>query len=305
MDQSLTKITSIPELLRRYDRHLRSVRGLARNTRSLHRHVFRRLLRFCFPGGQVTWGDLRFSDCVAFLKKEFARLSSRETQKVWLMVLRSVLRYLAQEGCITEGWEAALPKVPTYRLASLPRRLSEKQLEDLERACQGNKRRHQRYRALLLLCLRLGLRSGEIANLRLEDIDWRNGCLRIRSTKNHRERVLPLPDDIGQALVAHLRAGSPRSTRVFEPLQPPFSARRVHRHVMNSLRYVMGLAGIVDRGPHALRHTAAAAMVTGGASFKAVADVLGHKSISTTLIYAKLDLKALAQVALPWPGGAR
>jgi site-specific recombinase XerD len=74
---------------------------------------------------------------------------------------------------------------------------------------------------------------------------------------------------------------------------------------MNSLRYVMGLAGIVDCGPHALRHTAAAAMVSGGASFKAVADVLGHKSISTTLIYAKLDLKALAQVALPWPGGAR
>jgi integrase/recombinase XerD len=305
MDQSPSKITSIPELLRRYDRHLLSVRGLARNTRALHQHVVRRLLCFCFPDGQVTWGDLRFCDCVAFLKKEFARLSSRETQRVWLMVLRSILRYLAQEGRITEGWEAALPNLPTYRLASLPRRLSEKQLGDLEKACQGNKPRHQRYRALLLLCLRLGLRVGEIANLHLEDIDWKNGCLRIRSTKNHRERLLPLPNDVGQALVAHLRTGRPRSTGVFEPLRPPFSAQRVRWHVLNSLHYLFGLAGITGRGTHALRHTAAATMVSGGASFKAVADVLGHKSISTTLIYAKLDLKALAQVALPWPGGAR
>ena len=305
MEHSTTKITSIPELLGRYDRHLLGVRGLAGNTRALHRHVVRRLLCFCFPGGQVRWGNLHFCDCVAFLRKEFARLSSRETQKVWLMVLRSILRYLAQEGCITEGWEAALPKIPTYRLASLPWGLSEKRLGDLESACQGNKPRHQRYRALLLLCLRLGLRVGEIANLHLEDIDWRNGCLQIRSTKNHRERILPLPDDVGQALVAHLRMGRPRSKRVFEPLRPPFSAQRVYWHVVNSLHYLFGLAGITGRGTHSLRHTAATTMVSGGASFKAVADVLGHKSISTTLIYAKLDLKALAQVALPWPGGAR
>lgn len=305
MEHLPTQITSIPELVERYDHHLLSVRGLACDTRALHRHVVQRWLRFCFPGDQITWGTLRFCDCVAFLRKEFARLSSRETQKVWLMVLRSILRYLAQEGCISEGWEAALPKIPTYRLASLPRHLSEKQLRDLNKACEGNKPRHRRYQALLLLCLRLGLRVGEIASLQLEDIDWRNGCLRIRSTKNHRERVLPLPDDVGQALVAHLRTGRPRSTRVFEPLRPPFSAERVHWHVVNSLSYLFGLAGIKGRGAHALRHTAAAAMVSGGASFKSVADVLGHKSISTTLIYAKLNLKALAQVALPWPGGAR
>lgn len=305
MEQSPTEITSIPELLSRYDRHLLGVRGLAFNTRELHQRVAQGLLRFCFPDGQITWGDLRFCDCVAFLRQEFARLSSRGTQKVWLMVLRSILRYLAQEGCITAGWDAALPKIPTYRFASLPRCLSGKQLQDLENVCQGNKARHRRYRALLLLCLRLGLRVGEIANLQLEDIDWRLGSLRIRSTKNHRERVLPLPDDVGRALAAHLSARRPQSTRVFEPLHPPFSGQRVHWHVVNSLHYLFDLAGFAARGTHALRHTAAATMVNGGASFKAVADVLGHKSISTTLIYAKLDLKALAEVALPWPGGAR
>jgi site-specific recombinase XerD len=305
MEHSNSKITSIPELLVQYDHHLLRVRGLADNSRALHRHVVSRLLSFCFPNGQVTWSGLRFRDCVAFLKKEFARLSHRETQKAWLMVLRSILRYLAREGCITGGWEAALPKLPTYRLASLPKRLSERQLRDLENACLGNKPRHRRYRALLLLSLRLGLRVGEIASLQLQDIDWRSGCLRIRSTKNHRERILPLPDDVGQALAAHLRTTRPRSTRVFEPLRPPFSAQRVRLHVLNSLKYLFGLAGISGHGTHSLRHTAAATMVSGGASFKAVADVLGHKSISTTLIYAKLDLKALAQVALPWPGGAQ
>jgi integrase len=305
MEKSPTKSTSIAEFTRRYDRHLLSVRGLARSTRALHERVVRRLLLFRFPGGQITWGDLRFGDCVAFLRKEFARLPSRESQKVWLMVLRSLLRYSAAEGYITRGWEAALPKIPSYRHASLPRSLSEKQLRDLWKACQGNKPRHLRYRALLLLFLRLGLRVGEVANLHLEDIDWRNGCLRIRSTKSHRERVLPLPDDVGRALVAHLRAGRPHAARVFEPRRPPFSAERVHWHVLNSMTYLFGLAGITDRGTHSLRHTAATAMVSGGASFKAVADVLGHKSIATTLIYAKLDLKALTQVALPWPGGAQ
>ena len=105
--------------------------------------------------------------------------------------------------------------------------------------------------------------------------------------------------------MAHLRAGRPHSTRVFEPLRPPFTAERIHNHVLNSLRYLFLLARITNHGTHSLRHTSATLMVNKGASFKAVADVLGHKQVSTTLIYAKLDLKALRQVALPWPGGVK
>jgi len=93
--------------------------------------------------------------------------------------------------------------------------------------------------------------------------------------------------------------------RIFEPLRPPFTAERSYTHVLNSIRYVFGLAGINDRGTHSLRHTAATEMVNSGASFKDVADVLGHKSVTTTFIYAKLDMKSLMRVALPWPGGAR
>lgn len=297
--------SSISDFTSQYEHHLLSVRGLAGNTLALHRRVVQGLFRFRFPDDEIIWRDFQFSDCVAFLRKEFARLPNRETQSVWLMVLRSVLRYLGDKGHIPRGWEAALPKIASYQHSSLPRRLSEEQLRDLWEACQGKKPRHLRYRALLLLCLRLGLRIGEAANLKLGDIDWKNACLHIRGTKSHRDRILPLPKDVGEALVAHLRAGSPHPTRVFEPKRPPFTAERCRRHAINSMRYLFVLARITDRGLHSLRHTAATTMINRGASFKDVADILGHKSITTTLIYAKLDLNALMQVALPWPGGVR
>jgi integrase len=305
MQSSSITSSSISDFTSQYEHHLLSVRGLARNTLAVHRHVVQGLFRSRFPGGQIIWRDFHFCDCVAFLRKEFARLPKRETQRAWLMVLRSVLRYLGDEGHIPRGWEAALPKIASYHHSSLPRRLSEDQLRHLWEACQGKKPRHLRYRALLLLSLRLGLRIGEAANLHLEDIDWKNASLQIRGTKSHRDRILPLPDDVGEALVAHLREGRPHPTRVFEPKRPPFTPERCRRHAINSMRYLFVLAGITDRGIHSLRHTAASSMVNRGASFKDVADVLGHKSITTTLIYAKLDMKALMQVALPWPGGVR
>jgi integrase len=147
------------------------------------------------------------------------------------------------------------------------------------------------------------LRRQEVANLTVRDIDWRNGLLHIRGTKTFRDRRSPLPEDVGNALVAHLRNCRPHAVRVFEPRQPPFTAQRSHNHVANTIRALFQRAGILGRGAHALRHTAATAMVNGGASFKEVADVLGHRSLASTLIYAKLDVTSLRQVALPWPGG--
>jgi site-specific recombinase XerD len=305
MQSSIVTSASIRDFTAKYEEHLLEVRGLSRATRAIHRQVVQKLLRNRFPNDQISWKEFHFSDCDGFLTQEFARLPNRDTQIVWLMVMRSVVRYLGAQGYISNGWDAALPKIISYRHASLPRTLSAKQLEQLWEASEGKDRRHLRYRALLLLGLRLGMRVGEVANLQLEDIDWKDGYLRVRGTKSHRDRTLPLPEDVGEALVAHLRVARPRSTRVFEPLRPPFTSERVRNHVLNSLRYLFSLAHITSQGTHSVRHTAATAMVNEGASFKAVADVLGHKRVSTTLIYAKLDLKALAQAALPWPGGAQ
>ena len=297
---------TIDEFTSQYDRHLLRVRGLADSTRGLHRHVSHLFLASRFPDGLIAWSDLRFSDCAAFVRKEFARLPSRDTQRTWLMVLRSVLRYIANDlDAIPPGWDNALPKIINRRHARLPRRLTEIQVTHLFDVCQKNTPRHIRDRALLLVFLRLGLRREEVSNLAVRDIDWRNGVVHIRGTKTHQDRNLPLPDDVGQGLVAHLRHVRAHAQHVFEPRRPPFTAKRGYDHVGNAVRALLRRAGIVDRGVHALRHMAATAMVNSGASFKDVADVLGHRSLSSTFIYAKLDLQSLSQVALPWPGGDR
>jgi len=305
MHQSITTGCSISDFCSQYGNYLFRVRGLSASTRKLHRHVVCRFLTFRFPDERMIVSDLRFTDLVDFLKEEFARLSSRETQRTWLTILRSVLRYLSETGKIPKGWEGALPKVANHSYARLPKNLSQEQVKALRTACRGEKPRHFRNRALLLLFLRLGLRLQEVAGLVPSDIDWKQGILKVRCTKTHSDRILPLPQDVGRALIAHLRQCRTHPERIFEPLRPPFTAERSYTHVLNSIRYVFGLAGINDRGAHSLRHTAATEMVNAGASFKDVADVLGHKSITTTFIYAKLDMKSLMRVALPWPGGAR
>jgi integrase len=298
--------SSIAAFTSQYDQYLQRVRGSADSSRKLHRYVTHRLLTSLFPNGVITWSDVRFSDCAAFVRTEFARLPNRDTQQTWLMILRSLLRYLADDvGAIPPGWDTALPRIASRQHARLPRQLTEAQVQALFGACSKDTSRHVRDRALLLVFLRLGLRREEVANLTVRDIDWRNGVLHIRGTKTYRDRNLPLPDDVGRAVVAHLRHQRPHPVRVFEPRRPPFTAQRSYDHVGNAVRAVLVRAGIVDRGVHALRHTAATTMVNGGASFKDVADVLGHQSLATTLIYAKLDLRSLMQVALPWPGGGR
>jgi len=296
---------SVSQFCLEYDDHLDRLRGLSVSTRNLHRYVLRRFLTLQFPNGNIDWKKLGFGDIVGFLRGEFARLSSRDTQRAWLMVVRSVLRYLAACGRIPQSWDAALPKITSYSQSRLPKNLTNQQVRALFSACRGKKRPRARYRALLLLCLRLGLRVQEVANLTPGDIDWNNGCIRVRCTKTYNDRVLPFPQDVGDALVAHLRNCKEHPTKIFEPLRPPCTARRCYLHALNSIRYLFALAEITGRGSHSLRHTAATEMVNSGASFKDVADVLGHKTIATTLIYAKLDMKSLREVALPWPGGAQ
>lgn len=166
-----------------------------------------------------------------------------------------------------------------------------------------------RDRAILSLVAGLGLRAGEVAALDLDDLDWRVGQLRLRAGKCRRERVLPLPQATGTALAEYLRHGRPphQDRRVFLTLTNPartFQAATVTATVRRNLvRAGIPLGRLT--GAHMLRHTAASRMINRGASFKDVADVLGHRSLQTTGIYAKLDLDALAGVALPWIGGAR
>ena len=166
-----------------------------------------------------------------------------------------------------------------------------------------------RDRAILVLLARLGLRAGEIAALDLDDLDWRAGQLRLRAGKSRRERVLPLAQEVGAALAEYLQHGRPSCSgrRVFLAFTDPvrdFHPAAVTRLVQRNLKRAGIPLGRLT-GAHMLRHTAASRMVNGGASFKDVADVLGHRSLQTTGIYAKLDLDGLAGMALPWIGAVQ
>ena len=138
MHQSIITGCSIPDFRQHYGDYLFRVRGLSASTRKRHRHVVCRFLTFRFPDKQIIVSELGFSDLVDFLKEEFARLSSRESQRVWLTILGSVLRYLSEAGQIPKGWEEALPKVANHSYARLPKHLSHEQANAL-RAARKNR----------------------------------------------------------------------------------------------------------------------------------------------------------------------
>jgi site-specific recombinase XerD len=165
-----------------------------------------------------------------------------------------------------------------------------------------------RDRAVLLLLTRLGLRASDVAALTVDAIDWRNGHLRLAPGKNRRERLLPLPVEVGTALVAVLRSRPPTAPRgvLFLRARPPvrpLSAGTVTGIAQRALRRAD--LTVPQFGAHVFRHTVATQWVQRGISMKTVADLLGHADLETTTIYAKLDVATLATVALPWPGGAR
>jgi integrase len=210
-------------------------------------------------------------------------------------------------GVVPAGLDRAIPAIRRWRHASLPPRLSTAQVDQLV-AAVGAGPTARRDRAILLLLARLGMRAGEVVRLDLDDLDWRNGLVRLPIGKGRRERVLPLPQEVGAALADYLRHDRPaaQSRRVFlkaTPTAQPFGgSAAISRLVKRRLaRAGVSLPGRI--GAHLLRHTAASQMANRGASFKDIADVLGHQSLQTTALYAKLDLDTLAGVALPWIGG--
>ncbi len=149
----------------------------------------------------------------------------------------------------------------------------------------------------------------EVARLQFDDIDWFQGSILIRAGKSHRDRLLPLPEDVGQALLDYLRGNRPVTPHreLFLGHYAPYRPLRTASAITHVVQRLLKRAGIERRssGAHLFRHTAASQMINRGASFKEIADILGHRSLQTTGIYAKLDLEALSRVALPWPGGAQ
>ncbi len=308
-------ITPSPQLsadaqrfLASYDEHLRCVLGLADETRRRYLPFAARFFSSQFAGGTPDWSRLDGDSVASFVRREAVRQKT-PGHRAPLSAIRSVLRFLVFEGLIAAGLESAIPRWRRYIHASLPVHLSEQQITLILDGFRCDSTTGLRDCAILLLLLQLAVRAKEVISLRLDDIDWIEGTIKIRSSKSLRERTLPLTKDVGQALAAYLREGRPKSPSRFVFLHHkapnhPFVTSGAVSYIVHQSLARAGLK-LPRMGAHICRHTAATCMMRRGASFKEVADVLGHKSINTTGIYAKLDMTSLASVAMPWPGGGK
>jgi integrase len=294
----------IAEELQRYDRHMRDARGLAAISRENRLRIAQRFLLGRFAGGPLQFGKLTPEDIRRFVAEQLELRNTVSNAIAINSALRAYLRWRCTQGDAVKPLLAAIASPANWRMASLPRALRPEQVESVLNAIAGLRRWPKRAYAIVRLALDLGMRVGEIAWLQLDDIDWRQGTVTIKRSKSRRQDVLPLPQSTGKALEDYIRHERPRCrnravfVRHLAPHDKPVGACAIRVVVSR----VFKRAGIPHGRTHALRHTLACRLVSGGTPIKEVADVLRHRSLNTTLIYAKLNLGALADVAMPWPG---
>ena len=302
MDSILPPPPSIEEELLGFDRYMRRVRGLAPTTCRNRIRVVRALL----ASRTVEPSALQPEEVRQFIVGQLEHRNTISHARAVATALRAYLRYRVGCGDHTEALAGVISSPAQWSLSSLPRSLSDDEFEQLLGSFTPGVPSYRRGYAVVRCGLDMGLRSGEIAKLALTDIDWSAGTVTLRRTKSRREDVLPLPVPTGQAIVDYLRFERPASERsaVFvrhkTPRGLPISPDSVRRVIRNAYRRI----GLTHGRSHALRHTVARRLLERGGSLKEVADVLRHRSLNTSLIYAKLDTPRLLDVALPWPGSA-
>ena len=238
-----------------------------------------------------------------FVLERASQFGKPSTQKL-ITSLRAFLRFLNSSGESHNDLTLAIPAVAYWRLSRLPRCLSTEEVNRLVAACSGTTPGRLRDRAILLILTRLGLRSGDVANLRLSDIDWNNGTLQVTGKGRYQVR-LPLPQDVGDALLRYLefRPDNMDTDHVFirsiAPNRPFVSGDGISAVVKHAFRRAN--INAPAKGAHLLRHTAAAEMLRNGVPLDQAGLVLRHRSIDMTAYYAKADVALLRQIAQPWP----
>jgi site-specific recombinase XerD len=291
--------------LHAFDDYLAEVRGLRAVTRQQGRlkHV-RDFLLVHFADDAVEVATLIPHDIERFVRRRTAGWKPSSVKQVCI-ALRSYFRFKATQGVDTVRLAGAVPHVAQWRLSSLPRSLSGAEVKQLLDAFDRSAATGRRDYAIARCYVDLGLRTAEVVRLQLEDLDWREGRIYIRS-KGRRTDVLPLPRATGSAIAAYLCSGRRRtaSRALFLRHRPPLDKPATADTIRGAMRNVALRCGLADRltGTHILRHTVARRLVQSGASLKSIADLLRHRNLDTTTIYAKVDLDALSGVAAPWPG---
>lgn len=296
--------TVVAQELARFDAHMRDVWGLADSTRLRRGGVVGEFLLAHFGDQPMTISKISATSIRRFVLGEHGRNAG--SIAVIGGAIRCYLRFRSMSGDRISELAAAIPRAAHWRLASLPEVLTDAEIDELLQSFDQPFPSHRRAYAMTRCLIDLGLRCSEVIKLLLEDINWAEGTVSLVGTKNRRADILPLPDATGSAIAAYLREERPRTSnraifvRHVAPYDKPIEKGVVKRAVLAGYRR----CGWARTSVHILRHSMASRLLRTGAPMKDIADVLRHRSLDTSAIYAKVDLTKLAAVALPWPGSA-
>jgi integrase/recombinase XerD len=296
------------ELLAAYEAHLRQIRGLQPRTCEERLRAARRALEWCqeqmpeLPLSQMTGKDV-----LALTAHLAGRSRNDRTRSATATYVRSFLHFLHWAGILNEDFARLVPRIPCWRMASVPDRLGWDEIKKVIDAVGATDPVGMRDRAVMLLLATTGVRNQELRLLELEDIHWRAGEVLIRRTKARRERVVPLLEEAGSALAEYVLHARPKvqAPQVFLSHTPPPRPLSCSKVVAAIVKRRLARCGLqpARAGAHLLRHSLATNLVSQRRPIKEIADLLGHQSIDTTAIYVKVALPQLASVALPFPGG--
>ncbi len=292
-------------IVREFSCYLTRERGLAVATVDNYVAAVVRFLTTRFGEGPVDLAALQAHDLTDFILAQAHRLAPKPVQ-LMVTALRSFLRFLYQHGRIAVDLAGVVPTVADWRLAQVPKYLQPEQVELLLESCDQRTAVGQRDYSILLLLARLGLRAGEVVHLCLKDFDWTEGLVTVCG-KGGRWRQLPLPVDVGEAVARYLRRERPpcSSRRVFVRMRAPLTGFASSAAIDCIVARALARAGLTppSKGAHLLRHSLTTKMLRGGATLAEIGQLLGHHLPQTTEIYAKVDERALGDLAQPWPGG--
>lgn len=306
----------LPQIYREYLQYCKTERGLAIG--SIHNRkkpILSFLLemdQFATPSGVARLRPRHVHDYVMRTAKSLRR----EGKRTLVASLRDFFRFLYLKDCIGQDLSKAVPTITTYRMTTMHRGIPWKCVEAVLRVPDKKTHKGRRDFAFLLMLARYGVRSGQLIELRLSDIDWKRQTIFFRPVKHGKAVTAPLFPDVARALVSYFRGGRMQGTRQFDQVFLTYGGTRgvyrpeKQRPLGNAIWYMVrrhlaqtGFKGLSDlpQGPHAIRHAFATRLLEKNRPIKTISDLLGHRSIQTTFIYTKSDMPRLRRLALEWP----
>jgi integrase/recombinase XerD len=299
--------TAIEQIIDSFGCYLIDGRGLSKKTLIQYKPFIECFLIQCFDQKPIQLSTLSGKDIIEFTKHQAFTLSTVRV-KVATTALRTFLRYAVYRGDISPSLIEVVPTVPAWTMTGIPRAIAPEHIRAVLAHCDRDTAIGRRDYAILTILAHLGLRAGEIVALTLDDIDWDTGAITVNG-KGGQTGCLPLPVEVGEALVDYLQHGRPncKERTLFSRAIAPIKGLAAQQAIATIVRAAITRAGVAtpSQGAHQFRHALATNRLRQGATLHEIGQLLRHKHTKTTNIYAKVDIAALRSLSLAWPGGAQ